>query len=68
LETYQRMLLPFGQAPRVYMFDRYMDVLDETLPGMKKYVIGIDRKLLDLRMDLKQQRSVISEGLEGAGE
>ena len=68
LETYQRMLLPFGQAPRVYMFDRYMDVLDETLPGMKKYVIGIDRKLLDLRMDMKQHRSVISQGLDGAGE
>jgi regulator of protease activity HflC (stomatin/prohibitin superfamily) len=66
LETYLRMLLPFGKAPRVYMFDRYMDVLDETLPGMKKYVIGIDRKLLDLRMDLKQQRSVIGAGLEGA--
>ena len=65
LETYRRMLLPFSKAPRVYMFDRYMDVLDEALPGMKKYVIGIDRKLLDLRMDLKQQRSIIGQGLEG---
>ncbi len=66
LETYQRMLLPFNESPRVYMFDRYMDVLDETLPGMKKYVIGVDRKLLDLRLNLEQQRSIIGEGLEGA--
>lgn len=68
LETYRRMLLPFNESPRVYMFDRYMDVLDETLPGMKKYVIGVDRKLLEVRLNLEQQRSVIGEGLDSAAD
>ncbi len=64
LETYRRKLLPYLAAPRVYMFDRYMDVLDEVLPDMKKYVVGVDRDLLEIRLNLEQHRDVMGEALQ----
>ena len=68
LETYRRKLLPYLAAPRVYMFDRYMDVLDETLPDMLKYVVGVDRDLLEVRLNLEQYRDVMGEALQNTGE
>jgi regulator of protease activity HflC (stomatin/prohibitin superfamily) len=56
LETYQRKLKPFQAAPQAYKFDRYMDVLEEHLPGMMKYVLGLDRDRVELRLNLEQTR------------
>ena len=64
LETYRRKLLPYLAAPRVYMFDRYMDVLDEVLPDMLKYVVGVDRDRLEVRLNLEQHRDVMGEALQ----
>lgn len=57
LEAYQRQLLPFRASKRVYMFDRYMDVLDATLPGMQKYVLGVNNDKLQLWLNLEQDAS-----------
>jgi len=66
VEVYRRKLLPYTAAPRVYMFDCYMDVMDETLPGMLKYVVGVDRNLLEVRVDLERQRDIMESGLDAA--
>lgn len=61
---YQRKLQPFLAAPNVYLFDQYMNVLDETLPGMMKYVIGVDRDRLEVRLNLEQQRDILGEATQ----
>lgn len=61
---YHRKLLPFQAAPRVYLFNQYMDVLDETLPNLMKYVIGVDRDRLEVRVNLEQQRDLLGEATQ----
>lgn len=66
LELYRKQLLPFQTAPTVYRFSRYMDVLDETLPGTMKYVLGVNRDLLELRLNLEtQEKDVLDSATEG---
>lgn len=66
LELYRRQLLPFTTAPTVYRFSRYMDVLDETLPNTMKYVLGVNRDLLELRLNLEtQEKDVLDIATEG---
>ena len=43
------------------MFDQYMNILDETLPDKLKYVLGVDRKKVQIRLNLETQ----GEGLQG---
>lgn len=61
---YQRKLLPFQAAPQVYLFNQYMNVLDETLPNLMKYVIGVDRDRLEVRVNLEQQRDILGEAAQ----
>jgi regulator of protease activity HflC (stomatin/prohibitin superfamily) len=68
VQAYRRKLLPFEAAPRVYMFDQYMDVLDETLPGMLKYVMGVDPNRVEVRVNLEQQRDIMESALEGSSQ
>jgi membrane protease subunit HflK len=69
LELYRQQLLPFQTAPTVYRFSRYMDVLDETLPNTMKYVIGVNRDLLELRLNLEtQEKDVLDAATEGKTE
>jgi regulator of protease activity HflC (stomatin/prohibitin superfamily) len=68
VETYRRKLKPYLAAPRVYMFDAYLDVLDATLPQMRKYVLGIDPNRLDLRLNVPERANVLETGLEAAAE
>ncbi|MBN1554940.1 MAG: hypothetical protein JXA11_09355 [Phycisphaerae bacterium] len=69
LELYRQQLLPFKTAPAVYRFSRYMDVLDETLPDTMKYVLGVNRDLLELRLNLEtQDKDVLDVATEGRGE
>ncbi|MBN1943532.1 MAG: hypothetical protein JW849_09600 [Phycisphaerae bacterium] len=66
LELYRKQLLPFQTAPTVYRFGRYMDVLDETLPNTMKYVLGVNRDLLELRLNLEtQEKDVLDVATEG---
>lgn len=65
LEDYRRKLLPFLAAPEVYKFDRYMDVLDEGLPGMLKYVMGLDPKRVEVRLNLEQSRQNVMDAALG---
>jgi hypothetical protein len=46
------------------MLDRYLDVYDQVMPGLPKYVFGVDRNKLDLRVDLRTE----AQPMEGAME
>ncbi len=54
-ENFQRELAAYKNAPNIYMLDRYMDVYDQVMPGLPKYVFGVDRNKLDLRVDLRTE-------------
>jgi len=43
----------FRASPRAYMLDRYLDIWDEVLPRMPKYVIGIDPQRLEPWLNLE---------------
>lgn len=56
VEEYQRKMMPYQAAPRVYMYDQYMDVLEQVLPNRLKYVSGLDPDRTQIRMHLEQKR------------
>jgi len=58
-ESFQRELLVYQAAPNVFMLDRWLDVWDEVLPGMTKYVLGVDRRRLELRLNLERHRGLM---------
>ena len=63
-EAFQRKLLAYRASPRVYSYDRWIDVWDQVLPDAHKYVIGVDRDMLEIYLDWSSE----TEALEGAFE
>jgi regulator of protease activity HflC (stomatin/prohibitin superfamily) len=61
-ERFQRELDAWKASPNMYVLDRRLDVWDEVLPGMLKYVIGVDPGKIEVWMNWEQE----SRGLEGA--
>jgi len=66
-EAFQRELLAYHASPDMYMLDRWLDVWDEILPGMTKYILGVPRDQVELRMDWQRRKSVFG-GAFGAAE
>jgi regulator of protease activity HflC (stomatin/prohibitin superfamily) len=64
-EKFQGELELFKACPSVFCLDRQLEVWEETLPGMIKYVIGVDPGKIEVWMNWEQQES---RGLEGAFE
>ncbi len=63
-EAFQQKLLAYHASPKVYSYDRWVDVWDHVLPGAHKYVIGVDRDMLEIYLDWSSE----TEALEGAFE
>jgi len=63
-EAFQRELLAYKASPNLYMLDRWLDVWDELLPGMKKYVLGIPRDRVEIWMNWEREKSAF-EGVFG---
>ncbi len=51
----------YQASPHMYMLDRYLDVLDEVLPRIKKYVIGFDRENMEVRLDLQEKGGMMEQ-------
>jgi hypothetical protein len=63
-ENFQRELAAYRSAPNIYMLDRCMDVYDQVMPGLPKYIFGVDRNKLDLRMDLRIEAQPMQGAME----
>jgi len=61
-QAFQSAILAYDASPNMYMMDRWLDVWDEVLPGITKYVIGVDRDRLEVWLNWETQ----VETLEGA--
>lgn len=60
-ETFQRNLMAYRACPKVYLTDRWLDVWDEVLPGMTKYLLAAERKNLEIWLDWTQQTAPMAD-------
>lgn len=54
-------LQAYTASPNMYMMDRWLDVWDEVLPGITKYVIGVDRNRLEVRLNWETHGEVMGD-------
>jgi len=66
-ERFQRELDAWRASPNMYVLDRRLDVWDEVLPGMIKYVIGVDPAKIEVWMNWEQENRGLEGAFEGAG-
>ena len=52
--TFPAELAAFKAGGRLYILDRYLDVWDEVLPAMPKYIIGFDPDRLETWLNLER--------------
>jgi len=53
-EGFQKELLAWQASPHLYRLDRWLEVWDEALPKMRKYVLGVDRRKVELWLNWEQ--------------
>jgi hypothetical protein len=63
-ESFEHESLAYRTAPNIYMLDRWLDVWDEVLPAATKYVFGVDRSKVDLRLDLRPDPEPMGDAFE----
>jgi len=66
-ETFARELTAFEAAPRLYVFDRWMDVMDQTLPNLPKQIIAAPRNQYELWLDQTRGVGAMQGALEELG-
>jgi hypothetical protein len=66
-ERFQRELDAWKASPNMYVLDRRLDVWDEVLPGMLKYVIGVDPGKIEVWMNWEQESRGLESAFEGSG-
>lgn len=67
-ERFQRELVAWKASPNMYVLDRRLDTWDEVLPGMVKYVIGVDPRKLEIWLNWERQGKGLQDAFEGTGE
>jgi regulator of protease activity HflC (stomatin/prohibitin superfamily) len=60
--AFGRELLAYEASPNLYMLDRWLDVWDQVLPAIPKYVLGVDRQKVEVWLNLERTAGV----MEGA--
>ena len=59
-ESFLREVQAFRASPQVYALDRKLDVLDATLPKIRKYIIGTDRDRVEIRLNWEQEAELMA--------
>jgi regulator of protease activity HflC (stomatin/prohibitin superfamily) len=49
--SFQRQVLAYNASPNVFKLYRYLDVLDEVLPTLDKYILAVPREKVEIRLD-----------------
>ena len=58
-ESFQRESIAYEACPQVYLVDRWLDVWEQALPDIMKYVVAIDRDNVDLWMNWERDASTL---------
>ena len=64
-EAFQRELLAYQASPRIYMLDRWLDVWDQVLPRITKYVLGVERSKIEVWLNWEREPGVMEGAFEG---
>ncbi len=59
-------LLAYKACPPVFTTDRWLDVWDEVLPYMTKYVLGVDKKKLEIWLNIEREPQLMQGAYEGS--
>jgi len=62
-EAFEKQLTAYQASPNIYMLDRWLDVWDETLPNISKYVLGVDREKVELWLNWEKERGVMESAV-----
>ena len=60
VESFERKLIAYKASPRLYVLERWLDVWDEFLPNLTKYVVGFDPQKMELRMNLEEESGAMA--------
>ncbi len=61
-ESFAREMTAYQASPRIFMLDRWLDVWDQVLPKTTKYVLGVDRRKIEIWLNWEREAAV----MEGA--
>ena len=61
--AFARELLAYQASPNIYMLDRWLDVWDEVLPDLTKYVLGVDRQKIEVWLNWERTPGVMEGAL-----
>lgn len=65
-ERFQRELVAWQASPNMYVLDRRLDAWDAVLPGMIKYVIGVDPRRVETWLNWEREGKGLQDAFEGA--
>ncbi len=57
VESFERELPAYKASPQLYMLDRTLDVWDEVLPRLTKYLLLVDRDKIEIRLDWQRKET-----------
>ena len=66
--AFSRELLAYQASPNIYMLDRWLDVWDEVLPDITKYVLGVDRNKIEVWLNWERTPGVMEGALPPGSE
>ncbi|MFW6062079.1 MAG: SPFH domain-containing protein, partial [Planctomycetota bacterium] len=69
--AFRRQKRAYESSPQHYMQDKYLAVLEDVLPDIKKYVMGFPRSAAEVRLNLEEEASGMEnidfQNVEGSG-
>ncbi|MFA6133240.1 MAG: SPFH domain-containing protein [Phycisphaerae bacterium] len=65
-EAFGRQLQAYRASPNIYMLDRWLDVWDQVLPKINKYVLGVDRRRIEIWLNWEHEGSMMQGAFETA--
>lgn len=67
-ETFPVQMLGLRAAPSLYQLDKYLDVLTQGMKEQRKYILGLDRKRVEVWLNLEQPPGSIGDIPLGRGQ
>jgi len=67
-ESFGREMLAYKASPEVYMVDRWLDVWDEALPTITKYVLAVNRRNIEIWLNIEKQTDPMAGAMTGENE
>jgi regulator of protease activity HflC (stomatin/prohibitin superfamily) len=58
-EALAPILAAYSASPRVFQWDHWLEVWEQTLPNMHKYILAVDRNRLEIWLDWHREPSAL---------